>query len=529
MGGPVAPTGLGTGLPPVVAIQPTLPRFLQDVPPAALPGGGGGLPEPPTKPGQLIEFPDPMDLLKKRPVDFLRLRPPGGTSLPELPPMAPQQLLPNNSTPNLQEGLEARVKDPVWFLAMQWLTGEFEAENGGSVAQIDITYQTAPVNKLERAGVVKTIDPAAPLEWAVESEEPGPASPGWRPSRLEYSFTLGTDGTLLIADEYDGRSLDWYHFDLQTTSGPGAWSAPKSARVLPRNLRFEGMPHPRWWRFERSGSNLSRIVSAEPNFLQMLLAEYLLADSNNWYLAPLEQLAGDLRRLTRVRILDAFGVATDIPATLDASAGRGWELFTLSPRTPATLGGTHLYIPNAASNLVQGEPVEDIEFVRDEDANVVWAVERIYTTGAGERINRADAERAPTALTGLADPALLDDERRGMAVFRLMTPVGPHWIPFVPRRAPATAAGPSAEMFLRRGRTSESASRAAPQYRTRIVGESWRLEEEEIPRTGIRVQRIWRFARGSDGAEYFWIGRRKDVQSIERSAGLDFDYVIPAP
>ena len=46
--------------------------------------------------------------------------------------MASQQLYATNVSVNMGEALEARIKDPLWFLARQWQTGEFEAENGGS-------------------------------------------------------------------------------------------------------------------------------------------------------------------------------------------------------------------------------------------------------------------------------------------------------------------------------------------------------------------------------------------------------------
>lgn len=507
----------------------TLPDFLEGVPNTWLPGGGGGLPGVPTRPGQIVPLPDPLDLLKKQPFDFNRLPPDFTGPQFTVDPLAAQHLLPNNTTPNLQEGLEARVKDPLWFLAMQWLTGELEGENGGSVAQFEIAYETRSVTTLKRGGTQTTIDPAAPLEQAIEAEDPDHSSPAWEPTRLEYSFALGTDGTQLVVDEYDGKSLDWYHFDLETANAGGSLGAETTARLLPRNLRFEGMPHPRWWRFERAGSNLSRVVSTEPNFLQLLLGEYLLADSNNWYLAPLEQLAGDLRRLTRVTVFDSFGVGTDLSAIVDTAAASGWELFTLTPRNAQALDGSYLYVPNIAANLVQGEPAEDIELVRDEDANVVWAVERIYTNESAQRINRSDEESATTALTGFAAPATLDEEHRAMRVYRLATPVRRNWIPYLPRRAPTISGAPDPEMFLRRGRSDEAASAAAPQYRTTIVGESWLLKEEEIPRTGLRVERLWRFARGTDGSEHFWIGRRKDVLSVERSTGLDHDYLMPAP
>jgi hypothetical protein len=81
------------------------------------------------------------------------------------------------------------------------------------------------------------------------------------------------------------------------------------------------------------------------------------------------------------------------------------------------------------------------------------------------------------------------------------------------------------ETYLRRGRTLPDATAANPQYRGRIVAEAWRLNEEEVPRSGIRVRRIFRYAPGSDGALHFWIGRHKDASPRIARPLLKFDYL----
>ena len=69
--------------------------------------------------------------------------------------MPSQQLYASNISVNVGEALEARIKDPLWFLARQWQTGEFEAENGGSLAAAFITSRPsnpAPMRPFRRAG-----------------------------------------------------------------------------------------------------------------------------------------------------------------------------------------------------------------------------------------------------------------------------------------------------------------------------------------------------------------------------------------
>src|SRR5439155_11472308 len=108
--------------------------------------------------------------------------------------------------------------------------------------------------------------------------------------------------------------------------------------------------------------------------------------------------------------------------------------------------------------------------------------------------------------------------------FRLISGLPRHWIPYVPRRNAPGAVQPG-DMHLRRGRTDEAATAAAPQYRSKIVSESMMLNEEEIPRSGLRVRRIARYARGSDGTQHFWVGRLKESGQRTGLPGLRFDYV----
>src|SRR4051794_33358076 len=78
-------------------------------------------------------------------------------------------------------------------------------------------------------------------------------------------------------------------------------------------------------------------------------------------------------------------------------------------------------------------------------------------------------------------------------------------------------------MYLRRARTTEDLANI--QFRSQLVAESWRLDEHEVPRTGLRVRRLYRYARGSDGQELFWIGRQKDTSAAIASPTLRFDFL----
>jgi hypothetical protein len=423
--------------------------------------------------------------------------------------MPSQQLYANNVSVNIGEALSARTKDPLWFLARQWQTGEFEAENGGSLAAVHIQFREHPVTTLTRGAVTQPVSLDAPLDAMVEREAEGGDSPAWSSEALAYSFGLATASHQLSASDYFGKGLDWFHFDLVSVTAPASPPVTTERRVVPAALQFRGMPHPKWWRFEDGNADFERPDDPEPNILATLLPEFVVIDSNNWYLMPLKQTAGSIREIVSVKVVDGFGVVTE----LSPSDRGSWRLFSLSRAANGADNGALLFIPNIALDVLDNDEMEEIVLLRDEDANLVWAVERLYLDANGEPVHNGDRTDAPAG----ARSGATDERPR----YRFRATVPRHWIPYVPRFVDAA----QGDTYLRRGRTEEAATRQAPQYHTRIVGESWRLREEEIPRSGARVRRTRRYARGSDGIGVAWVGRSREPAPRIASAGLRFDFL----
>ena len=156
-------------------------------------------------------------------------------------------------------------------------------------------------------------------------------------------------------------------------------------------------------------------------------------------------------------------------------------------------------------------------FIRDEEANLVWATERLITLGDGTQVRNGD------------DQALVRGNRlRRPGRNFACGPMFPA-ISFLMFRAFSISQRRRARYICVEARTVEAASLAAPQYRSRVVAESWRLNEAEVPRTGVRVRRTHRYARGSDGNGYFWIGRHKQTAPRTHTPGLRFDFLEEPP
>src|SRR5262245_13038792 len=103
-----------------------------------------------------------------------------------------QQLHGSNISANIGEALEARIKDPLWFLARQWQSGEFEAENGGRVAYLTIAEREHPLQTVTVGARSEEVNIDFPLDETIERESAGGDAPAWQAEALEYAFEAET-------------------------------------------------------------------------------------------------------------------------------------------------------------------------------------------------------------------------------------------------------------------------------------------------------------------------------------------------
>ena len=76
----------------------------------------------------------------------------------------------------MNESLAARIHDPLWFLSRQWQLGEFQGDDAGSPARLDVLGTTAPIGAYALGGGRwQRYDASeAPLEPLVEATGDGP-------------------------------------------------------------------------------------------------------------------------------------------------------------------------------------------------------------------------------------------------------------------------------------------------------------------------------------------------------------------
>jgi len=257
----------------------------------------------------------------------------------------------------------------------------------------------------------------------------------------------------------------------------------------------------------------------------LLLDEFALTYGNDWYVVPLTLPVGSVAAVRDLRVRDTFGLQTVVGRT--SSAADGWRMFEMSRRRNAAARAEGLVVlPAVLGGSVEGEPVEEVAWFRDELANLVWAVERRTETADGRhREHRYRGDDQPRGRQVL-DTADVGD---AALVYRLASPVPRHWFPLVPVR-PAGAAPGALELrlqLLTRIGADGTATTGRPRGAFLTAADPLVVAEEEVGRDGVVTSRHWQLTRGPDGATHLWRSNRARVGGGEGSSGLVFDIARP--
>jgi len=390
-----------------------------------------------------------------------------------------------------------------------------------------------PIASAQRAATLAALQ--AWLAWYdTQVIEPGAPNAAWNPRRLEYAFAASgrsaSQGELaVVADEYTDGRLDWSSVDIAslTLSSNPPVPASTATQLLSRPslaapVEFAGKPADRYWEFEDAAVNFGAIGAGPTDLSRLLLVEFALVYGNDWFVVPLRVPVGSLYAITRLSVTDTFGVVTEVPRSRNNDGG-AWSLFELGGRG-ASLSSRRvepgLWLPPALANRLDGAPLEQVALFRDEMANMVWGVERRVQGASGAAYDRAD-EASRRAASQQLDGAPVDAE----LVYRLATELPAHWLPYVPVAAEGSSGTHPVIELQRRAllRTEFDGSRQRMLPRGQLLSQAGRLEEEEVPREGVVVERAFQYARWFDGSALLWVGRRKTAGRGEGASGLRFD------
>ncbi|MDC8447984.1 MAG: hypothetical protein LV473_06480 [Nitrospira sp.] len=369
------------------------------------------------------------------------------------------------------------------------------------------------------------------------------AESSWVPPRLEYQALIAASTSkgevVLNATEYADGHLDWYSFDAVGGASLGAQpddaskidtdpNRKRTLSLIPTPVRFPGMPVSRYWEFEDAKVDFGAIAAGEQQLAHLLLIEFGLVSGDDWFIIPVTLPVGTLCYTDTLTVLDTFGESTTIPSTRALDKDRKakglspglvpWDLFHLSGDESKT---DALFLPPTLGKSLQGKSIEEVLFMRDEMANMVWAVERTIEGALGRPLNQSEAyfrSRKEKTLPSAGPEANLTK------LYKLASEVPSHWVPMLP-------------VPIRPGIADRLGLTTGRPPRGRVMTELWNVNRagqplfgEEVSREGVRVSLAYQYTRWTNGESYLWVGRKNEVGTGEGSSGLVFDQlVLPEP
>jgi hypothetical protein len=236
--------------------------------------------------------------------------------------------------------------------------------------------------------------------------------------------------------------------------------------------------------------------------------------SADWFVVPLDVDVGSFTRVSDLTYTTTFGDVYRVPPVDDRGRTGRFRMFGISVAgSDEVVNG--LLIPPSARGVIEGTPLEEVLLLRDEMANMVWAVERTMQGPSGLARPRAREHVAAAPISpGPVGTAQLD--------YRLQIGPPENWIPYLPR-----AAGYRAVELVQGRMVRPDGTPCDPLGRLLARPDIRRLKDAEVPREGVVVRRRPSLTRHADGRYERWITRQTGVGRGEGASRLSFDAAQP--
>jgi len=294
-------------------------------------------------------------------------------------------------------------------------------------------------------------------------------------------------------------------------------------------VRFRGMPNARFWDFETAGTDIGSMQPDRRDLARLAIIDFMLVHSNDWFMIPVDLPLGSIHQFDRVVVYDVFGTGTLIDRADRESISQGaWSLFATTEQGAPGAPAEFFVLPPSVGTAIQTSvPIEEVRIVRDEMANMAWAIEHTTENALGEPWLGRERDLARNGPPATPTPP----QREAIPLrYEIQSRVPEHWIPLIPVSIDPTQGSVALELgaMLRPSAVSGGApTPVRPIGRilnpTALVGLPYRMPEEEAARTGVRVQRVICRARWVDGSTAFWVMRRTGPGTGEANSALRFD------
>lgn len=363
-----------------------------------------------------------------------------------------------------------------------------------------------------------------------------PASGGaWDLERLEYRFALRFGGeqqsVIVRATQFGGGTVRWSDLEWVPSAlpdlpegAPAGDPVTTTQTMLSTPLRYPAMPADRYWQLEDGRVDLGAIEAQPHDLARLCLAEFAMSTGDDWLQVPVDGLYGALNEIDSVMLRDNFG---SVPTSVTELADPGFRMYRVVSADGRVMPG--VVLPPVAAGVQSGAAHEEVLFLRDQMANMAWAVERTVQGRSGDPRAR-DAERKPRPDPWPED--LTPEER----VYRLQTTLPENWIPLIPVAEPQVGQVSLRKAALIRTVIEDDGTRGPgdgemihPVGVTLRPGQPLTFPGEEIPREGVAVQAVPMLARRANGRYVRWNGYRVGTGNGEASSNLAWDSALSLP
>ena len=185
--------------------------------------------------------------------------------------------------------------------------------------------------------------------------------------------------------------------------------------------------------------------------------------------------------------------------------------------------------------MSESEPIEEVQFLRDEMANMVWGVEKCIDDECGGSLDgKTMSDKVLTVVDSQNGPEVKGEEKAEFK-YLIQNRVPVNWIPFIP--LPESGAM-GREIRFRRGRMpiyindgskkpfkwvrpSTSVLAVKRDKESNVI--PFYLNEEEIQGYGTKVTLTNQQTRWLNGVRYTWRGYAKKISGYQANSGLMFD------
>ncbi|MDL2308326.1 hypothetical protein LJC53_01945 [Bacteroidales bacterium OttesenSCG-928-C03] len=414
----------------------------------------------------------------------------------------------------------------------------------------------------------------------------------WNEQKLGYETAMGENANIYEAEDYHTGRLSWYSFDAVGNFSKNGVREEKLFSYLPVPASFPGAPNRRLWEFEDKGVQFGHQANDDFSLLaNAVVMQYVSMYGNDWMITPIEAEVGTVLNVEGIIVLDTFGerIFIDTSAEETDNLGRDvsfidrWSLFGTTRvdayETMDFMPQGGLLFPPTVRRTEESKPIEEVQFLRDEMANMLWGVETIINDGCDGTLDGKELSDAVLDVVDAQKKEMVDHEDEYDYSFLVQNRVPINWIPFIPQQIegeireicfrrgrmpiyyngdyrpvrPSTELLKYAKTHLRKPLRSHSSGyipvkrkAGAPQISilqlfpgsnmleydkrkdnadtTKLIPRF--IHEEEINGYGIKLITTAQRTRWFLGESFTWLGAKKVVSQYQANSGLMFDELI---